>query len=451
MSTFIMKIMKTQSLFLYFIGILITTNLWAQSPANVGQIFDETEQQPIPGVTISLNGKAYTFSDEGGKYYLPREINMQDTLTFSHLTYKMLTISIKELANQDNQIIMREAPLSLSAVTITYQSPEKILKEAAKQYRKKTPDENYFARSRFQQFNRYKGVPASFIECEGYSYIRGSKHKNPFDASFMVPEKLRRSSELKDYTLLKGADRPCKVGYASGIEVRTLWRTLRFFECSHPFLRKLNSHFQFSADSVVQLNDKACYLFTYQQIKGISLGGNLVKEMKGQIWITKDAHTLVKITSKYRKNREVSTIDISYNTVNGQLYPEDIKIKTIHNYMLRRQKTVQTYHEGRIQLDSILPPKKEIELTDFMFALAMDKCPYEQDQWSPISGTHNYYEELKILAGDRTIEQMFGEAATKHTYPDEKCYQRTMEQFYTFNTRLIRQLEEHYQITFPYN
>ncbi|MCO6173996.1 carboxypeptidase-like regulatory domain-containing protein [Flavobacterium sp. NRK F10] len=85
-------------LFLFVFG-LFTTFAFAQTARIKGVILDEFNQ-PVENVTVSVGNKG-TVTNKNGFYSLDVPANQKVTVTFSHVTYKRVTVNVELRPNED--------------------------------------------------------------------------------------------------------------------------------------------------------------------------------------------------------------------------------------------------------------------------------------------------------------------------------------------------------------
>lgn len=85
-------------LFLFVFG-LFTTFAFAQTARIKGVILDEFNQ-PVENVTVSIGNKG-TVTNKNGFYSLDVPANQKVTVTFSHVTYKRVTVNVELRPNED--------------------------------------------------------------------------------------------------------------------------------------------------------------------------------------------------------------------------------------------------------------------------------------------------------------------------------------------------------------
>ncbi len=85
------------------------------------KIISENEGLPLSGVNISLNKKPFTITDEDGIFQIlsnnTKSVNT-DSISFEHIGYSLLTISIKDLSNSNGIISLRPFIYNIKEVEV---------------------------------------------------------------------------------------------------------------------------------------------------------------------------------------------------------------------------------------------------------------------------------------------------------------------------------------------
>ena len=115
--------MKTPKLYLRLILILLTISntSWSQDLILTGTVKGANNEKLVY-VNIGIKHKNIgTISDENGSFSIRiHNKNKSDSLSFSYLGFKELTIKISDIVDRNiNEFILKEEPVSLNEVTIT--------------------------------------------------------------------------------------------------------------------------------------------------------------------------------------------------------------------------------------------------------------------------------------------------------------------------------------------
>jgi hemoglobin/transferrin/lactoferrin receptor protein len=82
-------------------------------------VSDAITLEPLPAVLISTRALSFTgLTDASGRVDLPR-FKDTDSLVFQRISYKTLTLSYRQLRQQEFRVFLREDPLTLSGITVT--------------------------------------------------------------------------------------------------------------------------------------------------------------------------------------------------------------------------------------------------------------------------------------------------------------------------------------------
>ena len=114
-----MKNKVTYLLFLLFIA--MQQKGYGQSSSLAGQVVSATDQQPLPGVTVSISGiSTGRVTDENGKFSFEDLANGQYTLSFSYLGYQpsRITIAVPSTTSNNLSITLTPVENQLQAVEI---------------------------------------------------------------------------------------------------------------------------------------------------------------------------------------------------------------------------------------------------------------------------------------------------------------------------------------------
>lgn len=109
-----------------FVFSLLTTFTFAQTARIKGVILDEFNQ-PVENVTVSVGNKG-TVTNKNGFYSLDVPANQEVTVTFSHVTYKNITVNIALKPNEDYEFnpVLNTNVEQIGAVVVTGSSKKRV-------------------------------------------------------------------------------------------------------------------------------------------------------------------------------------------------------------------------------------------------------------------------------------------------------------------------------------
>jgi hypothetical protein len=97
-----------------------------------GKVTDKKKNDPLPYANIFLKNRPIgTISNIDGNFILkvPAEL-VNDTVCFSYIGYKPLSVKISNLLYENNQIALEEVAIRLKEVTVRYIKPDELIKKA---------------------------------------------------------------------------------------------------------------------------------------------------------------------------------------------------------------------------------------------------------------------------------------------------------------------------------
>jgi len=101
---------------LFIVNILAATHCFSQEEFN-GSVKSKERNEPIPYVNITKTNKQEgTYSDESGAFKI--KISLNESLTFSSIGYKTVTLTYNEIKSNNNQVFLEEDIAELESVTI---------------------------------------------------------------------------------------------------------------------------------------------------------------------------------------------------------------------------------------------------------------------------------------------------------------------------------------------
>lgn len=102
--------------FLFIVNILAATHCFSQEEFK-GSVKSKERNEPIPYVNITKTNKQEgTYSDESGAFKI--KISLNESLTFSSIGYKTVTLTYNEIKSNNNQVFLEENIAELESVTI---------------------------------------------------------------------------------------------------------------------------------------------------------------------------------------------------------------------------------------------------------------------------------------------------------------------------------------------
>lgn len=348
--------MKNRYVFLLGLLLLALDSVIAQDLKIEGKIIDQNTNDPIFGALVLYSGKAIAFSDDAGYFQFSLTNPMpKDSIIISHLSYQNKTISLLVLKSDTNIILIEERTFPIDEVSVKPIKVGKVLKEIKNQFRHSYPPLPCWGEANYSQLISYKGNPCNYLECNGNTLLIGNKEKNPFVKTFFIPSQVRRTKEkpILAKALLGPIDAAQRL-QVSGLYMNSVLTEYRFFEVCHPLNSHLSNSFNFTLDSITNINNTSCYLFSFTQKNKIGCVGWNIYGMKGQLWVDNNNFNLLKVMCVFNRGDVTSSqIDVEYRYLGNIIYPLNISIKYIHNKYFTKILSQKIFVESNINLGKI--------------------------------------------------------------------------------------------------
>jgi hypothetical protein len=397
----------------------------AQEVKIIGKIIDQDSKEPLFGGYIVYKGNPTCFSGEKGCFelLLPHQVTSNDSITISHLAYQEKTIALADLKSDTNLIFVKEKIYQLNEVFVQPVKDKDVLKHARDRFRETYPLMPYWAEAYYKQLVSYKGEPRGYLECYGTMLQRGIKRKEAFQP-YIIPSEVRRTKEdLIISVLLKDKNTRLQAG---GSYIDLTQFDYHFFELCHPLSQHLRGEVEFHLDSICNINNTTCYLYSYKQKKMISCWGWHNHGVRGQIWIDKKNYTLLKVTCTFNRGDVTSNmVVIEYALQGNTIYPRHISISLVHNRYSTKIEPQKILVESEINFGKT---HEASQPWDYFIECYLPHIKYDANFWAqyPIN---NSYMKTKVseLMGNNNWDQEFEKGSKEPIFEDSKHVDRLMK------------------------
>ncbi len=294
---------------------------------------------------------------------------------------------------------------------VVYKDKEKLrpyIKKLRKAYKKYMADYSHWLEVNLKSLTLIKKMPKEYFEADGYLFYIASKigREQAFAyRPFLIPNQTRMTKPA--FKIPKEYRRDLGVLWYS-------WNSsdlsaFKLFKYYHPLRGGNYQKYIFKRIDEEQINGKLCEVLEYRL--GVTL--RYLKFLNGRIWIDKSTKKIVKeVTSFNDKLKYWRTIFINIDYANKG---DKIFIKNFNQDMYNNKKN---YHKRTIvevrNVDTTLRKWYNRDyFNGYDIALLLDSTKtYNNKYWSRYPLIKNPFRtELKELANDKTIEQMFIEGA----------------------------------------
>ena len=407
---------------------------FAQKVNYSGTIINQQTKEPVFGVSVILNDREVTYSNELGTFeFTVDKGNIFDSIGFLHMSYETYTMPLAKLKTKNNIIKIKNSFNVLEEVVViaTTTPDEKIVDQAIKKYHDNYRKSGYWTKGNYKQLLSYKAEPCGYFEAMGNIYQMGTNDKNIWRPLTFVPNEVRRT---KEGSMLPKLLRKHKMAfiytYTGGVFAADAFSRYRFFEMFHPLNERGKKRFKYTIKRIEQIKNKEYYVISYKQKRTkIKIDTRSFLETQGEIWVNKSDYTMLKLTVSYNfEDISSNNFSISYEKVNNELFPNKIDI---NNYLyINHNKDKMIHIEGVLTFNNINVIEKQHSYTYFWLIMnrAFSNILYNQSFWGkyPIKAPKLKNGLLKVV-GTKKIHSAFKEGEQQKVYLDSKNMANTVK------------------------
>lgn len=361
---------------LYFLCFVLPSHLTAQIIS--GQVVNESDNQPIFGVTIFSNGIPFTFTNQEGKFEIDDRTTIK-TLTFSHLAFVEKSLDITSFDTKFQIVKLNEKTLQLDEVELVAKNDlnlKAIVKKSSKifiEYFKMSP---YYAMAYAKQVIIEDHAFKGYIEIDGFLHHFVPSNNNAFQTSYFIPKQFRKNVENLNSLKLKEKNKQI-YNYHGLDHFRDSFLQLQSINLAHP-LNKMQKY-AFERFEDVEINGLTYYNIQFFQKKSVHVKRSLFN-IYGEMLISKEDFSIYKLKASFDFDHVKSNeIEITYENVD-QLMMSSKVITTVK--LIGEQLTNKNiYFETELLIDN--EKVINVENTDFGHHICyqIDEINYDSNYW----------------------------------------------------------------------
>lgn len=395
-------------------AILASGMVHSQEKIYYGKVVDFKTNEPIPGVYLMLNGTPFSYTSDKGFFKLSCNPDNVKEIVFHHLSFETDSIALVKLKADTTTIGLKEKYNELLEVSVSPIRIQSLLKKAHQQFVKTYRPDYYWAQSHYKQSISSDGKPGGYLECVGYTYLPLPHPKAWPGTLLMVPEELRRTRENTNILISDSKKDKSDVLQLGPMMVSSNFSEYAFFERIHPLAKFDFNNYEFKFDSIEVDNDNE-YVLVFKQKKNIFfIGGWPIMGSSGKIWLDRESLAIRKISSTfYRTVRTIQT-EVTYYTIEGIIYPENIKMNMLYNFDDAEESLKKLFLEfelGFIKIDPTAVPNNQKLKSDLEYNIACitTEFDYHPAFWAQYKTEENWAGIINELCyGDQDSEFYFG-------------------------------------------
>lgn len=378
-----------------------------------GLIKDKVSNEPISDVLLIFNNELIGFTDSDGEFNIIYDFKESDKILIKHLCYS----SIYHQLTQENFQFINLSP-SVNALKEVFLGIDKeannIIAKSSKKFKKNYRKDPYWSKSNLKQVLTYNDSLPSYLEGDFITLMLGND-RNVWNLPILVPLEVRRTKEEFN-TALSKSDKDKNTQFYSNMGINyssdAFLTSYRFFEFSHPLLRK---NYFYTLEGTTIINGINCYIINYSSKKEKNnIKGRDFYSIQGQIVLEKENLSLKKITSLHRrsthsKSNGVDNIfTITYKEIDGIIYPKTISYSIGIDYS-----QIKIAVEGILNFERIYTPKidnyrNSISSNRYLFHYSDIYNIYNENYWKKKTNIKSYFEDKYFNGNIDTIDFING-------------------------------------------
>lgn len=422
--------MKTKLVVLFS---LVSQLFFAQEVHYSGEIIDEKTKEPIFGVSVILNNKEITYSNELGIFeFNVHKENAIDSISFYHMSYEKQKLPLVELkTNSTIRLKNSFNTLQEVVITTTLTKDEKIIDNAIKNYNDIYEKSGCWTYGNYKQLLSYKDNPCGYFEIMGNVYQIGTNNKSLWRSLTFVPNEVRRTKENSILPkLLRNYNMNFLYTYTGGVFASGSFSRYRFFEIFHPLNEKGKKRFKYVIKNTEEINGKEYYVISYKQKKKrIKIDTRSFLETQGEVWVDKNDYSMLKLTVSYNfEDISSNNFFITYEKVNNKLLAKKI---SMNNYLYINHNKDKIIHlEGLLTFNNINIIKKQYgHMHSWLIKhRAFSNISYNKLFWEkhPIKKS-NFKNGLLKIMDSKDINSVFIDGSQQKVYMDSNDVANTVK------------------------
>jgi len=404
------------------------------------EVIDQRTGNPIFGAHFIVKDKIIGVSDDVGMSELDfRTINEKDSICVSHIAYDEKCYALREFVR--NTVVELTATRTiLDEIIISSNKKEikkvrSILRNAKKRYKAIHNNRFYWSEIHSQKLTTYNKQPQHYMEFFGHAFMAPKKVQSIWKYGFMIPKEVRRTKEAN---AIKEIPSNQKYIERTGIlEVSVynghgLFWYLKVFEQIYPLDKK---HGRYTIKLVDEefIDGQEYYVFDYKRSSRFVVGTRAFLNIYGTFWVNKENFDLKKITMNYDfESMNTLSLNVDYILKDNRLYFSKIQGNEFYypkRSVDRKDKVISSYSLNYTNIntqerDNYLKSAGDLQ------SFCCEKFLYHADFWKnyPLS-ENKYLEEISMLKGNRSIDELFTEGANTPVYDTNHSSIKTLYKY----------------------
>jgi hypothetical protein len=259
-------LISLQYLFCLFFNFLFNTSIAQDSVLIIGRVIDSINATPIPFVNISNinNGNLFgVLTNENGEFQL--NSNNIDSLSFSSIGYKTLTLSINSIINKKNETILLSPSIySLNTILIkpNLDTTLEIIKKVIGNIKNNYNTTSFILEGYYREYQKENNKYGRLIEAGVSVYGRGYKNGIYSNNGLNNIEDFKITAFKKSNDYIK-----CFPEFKKWNQLRTLFASNSILYYDAPFNLKHLNEFVFKMDSIIYYENIPYYIIRFSSAK----------------------------------------------------------------------------------------------------------------------------------------------------------------------------------------